>query len=375
MTGSWLRSGTRQLAVGPHAAPESSACLIALLAITLGAGGCATSPQRAPVETIAAAHSEGGPAAGYAPREIPRESLNRLASSVEALGAEPQGPQHAGVIDALRQLANAIELLPEPWRYPIEAIRESARRLEASDGDTLSGADRLKEGLEAALQSLVTRSGFPGHELDFQRAIGSFSDSVEAIRKQRPLLKQSKSITVAFRAAADAVFLAVGGESHFGEAEAGGSDVAQVSLEGSVDAARAEVLKLGQTNWTQARQASSLALASLADVVAAADRRNALGRKVSAIRFQAERVRYSDSLAFGRAAWIKAGLLAALDVLDTLRLNDEKRLSGWTRAARSAVGSIEDRQSLAFQRAAVQDAFRATVDAFVAATQLSSTCR
>lgn len=301
--------------------------------------------------------------------------MTRLSSSVESLAAGPQGPHHAGVIDALRQLANAIELLPETPRHSVAAIREAARGLEASDAGSLSHADLVKEGLAASLQALVTRSGFPGRELDYQKAIRAFSEAVEAVSKQRPLLKQHRSVAVAFRAATDAVFLAAGGEAHFGEAEAGASDVAQVSLEGAVDAARAEVLKLGQTDWVQARQESSRALSALADVLAVADRQNALGRKVSDLRFQAERVRYADSLAFGRAAWIKAGLSAALDALDTLRLSDAQRLSVWTRAARRAVGNIEDRDSLAFQRAAVQDAFRATIDAFVAATQLSSTCR
>lgn len=58
---SCLRSRTRRLAVGLHAASVPRAFLIALLA-TIGAGACATSSWRAPDETTAAAHREGGPA-------------------------------------------------------------------------------------------------------------------------------------------------------------------------------------------------------------------------------------------------------------------------------------------------------------------------
>jgi hypothetical protein len=199
---------------------------------------------------------------------------------------------------------------------------------------------------------------------------------VEAIDGDGPLHEQQASIASAFRAATDTVFIASGGEAPFGEAEAGKPDTSGVaSLEDAVDAARAEVLTLGQTDWMQTRQATARTLIALANVVAAADRREVLGHKVSDIRFQAERIRYADTLTFGRAAWIKAGLSAALDALEELRLMDDQRLSVWARAARRAVASIEERDSLSFQRAAVQDAFRATIDAFVAATQAEPACR
>jgi len=301
--------------------------------------------------------------------------LARLLSAVESLAAGPQGTHYGGVVDALRQLANAIELLPNAGQYSIGVIRETAERLESADPLSVAHADLVKKGLGAALQVLVTRSGSDGHEFDYQRAVRAFGVAVEAIDKERPMREQYANVAGAFRAATDTVFLVAGGEAPFGEAETRNSDATQsISIESAVEEARAEVLKLGQMDWTQARQASSRALSALADVVAAADRRNTLDRKVSDIRLQAERVRYADSLSFGRAAWIKTGLSAALDALEGGLIGDQ-RLAVWTRAARRAVASIEERDSLGFQRAAVQDAFRATVDAFVAATQPAPACR
>jgi hypothetical protein len=166
------------------------------------------------------------------------------------------------------------------------------------------------------------------------------------------------------------VHLAAGADAPFGETAAGtiAGRAGPWSLEVEVAEARADVLRLGQTNWTDARAAAAQALASLADAVAAADGSGAQRERISIIRFQAERMRRTDAVALGQAEWIKIALTAALDALDAALPERREALIRWQEGARSALGSIRSGRSVTFQRAAVQDAFRTTVNVFVAAS-------
>lgn len=63
---------------------------------------------------------------------------------------------------------------------------------------------------------------------------------------------------------------------------------------------------------------------------------------------------------------VRSGLGAAVDALASLQPDAAPTTLLWIRAARRAVVAIEPETSLSFQRAAIQDAFRATVDACAA---------
>jgi hypothetical protein len=336
-------------------------------------GGCASAapPVPAPAES-ATAHSE----RAQVHSALPRATLTRLSDAAAKVSAGPAPDTTPG---ALRDLASAIELSPNGGWLAAEAVRQAAKRLETSAPGSPPSAGPVKEGLGRALATLVARPAPDGHAREYQQALRALALAVQAIDGQRPLAEQHASIAAGFRAAADVVYLAAGGEAPFGEAETGHADdgrqesqpshLSPQSFGSAVEHARAEVLALGQTDWTQVQPAAARVLVAMANAVAAADRLKAHGRNVSDINFLAERVRYADALSYGRAAWIKAALSSALDALESLGLLEPQRLSVWTDAARRAIASIEERKSLAFQRAAVQDAFRATIDAFVAATQ------
>jgi hypothetical protein len=118
-------------------------------------------------------------------------------------------------------------------------------------------------------------------------------------------------------------------------------------------------------------QAVSKVLVNLADVLELRD--GIADTKVAEVRFQAERLARSDALSFGQTTWIKAGLIAALDALDALE-PQQREFSG-TSAARQAVMSIDARDLLGFQRPEIQDAFRATVDAFGVAAPSITECQ
>jgi len=262
-------------------------------------------------------------------------------------------------------LASAIEFLPDGQLRFAEEIREVASRLEASDPMALTHSDMVKDGLVAALRAFVSHTPPAGHELEYQASVRALSRAANAVNVDRPLLDQHETAAMAFRAATDLVTLAGGGEAAFGDAEASIAE-GHSTLEAAVADATADVVNLGMTSWTQVPHAASRALLSLATLVATADREGRLAGKVSDIRFQAERLRYGDAQSFGRATWIKDGLTAALDALDSLHPGGEEAVTGWTRASRLAVDGIEEHRSLSFQRAAVQDAFRATLDSLVA---------
>lgn len=331
--------------------------------VLLGAQACAT----AAIPTGQQSTSPLGPASG-ARKPVP-ESLKQLVTSVEALGAGADDFQHHLTTRALRDLANAVESLSSD---AAAKIRDVSQRVESSAPTSLPDAETVKEGLARALQGLVTSTAPSGRQQEFQRAIVASGRAVDALTKDSPLLEQRSTAAAAFRAVADVVFIARGGEAPFGEANVGGRESAPsatVSLEAALKQARADVLKLGQTKWMSAPLASSHALSSLADVIVAADRSHSgtnLDTQISSVRFQAERLRRSAG--FGQGEWVKTGLVDALDALDAIQLGCESPVSPWNRSARRAVAGIEERDSLTFQRAAVQDAFRATVGAFVAAS-------
>jgi hypothetical protein len=68
-------------------------------------------------------------------------------------------------------------------------------------------------------------------------------------------------------------------------------------------------------------------------------------------------------------------LLTALDALDVVPAREAAFVAEWRQAARKAIAGLRQGDTLAFQAGAVQDGFRATLDAFVAASQASEACR
>ena len=333
---------------------------------TVGAVACATAtPARPEAATPATAdtRSKAEPKHESEETQAQREALEGLRSAAEHVSAGPKS-DHGGLVQALRELSKVLELGPNMEWTAIEQVRNASQNLDPSDSLALSQTTLVKNALGAALQTLVARPSPERNKVEYQKSVRAFRRAIEKIDTARSLLDQHPSVAAALRAVTDGLYLARGAEAPFGETGPE-DDTAALSLESAIEEAQAAVLTLGQMDWTQARGAASRALAALADVVAAADERKAFANEVSEIRLQAERVQYAGSLTFGRAGWIKAGLESALDALEALRPAEDECLAKWTRGARRAVASVEERGSLAFQRAAAQDAFRATVDAFV----------
>jgi hypothetical protein len=348
-----------------------------LLLILLQTTAPACSPAANPAQVRTPQSVQGRAPVPEAPTPSENASpLDRAARSVESLENVPDDTLPRATAQALFDLAAAIE--PQSTTEA-KTIRECARRIAAAEAQANPGLDlaAVKQGLSAILRALEQSGTAPRRPQEYEQSLATLRKAIATLGAalDSSALERRTKAASAFRAASDALALAQGGEPAFAESENVGQDAApELSREAQLEEARAEVLKLGQTRWINAPLAASSALDALAALLALeADHR--LDEQIAAIRFNAERLGRKDISKFGSAGWIKEALSSTLDALDLRSVGREKEVSTWTRSARRAVSGIEARDSLSFQRAAVQDAFRATVDAFLFAMQSAQTPR
>jgi hypothetical protein len=299
---------------------------------------------------------------------IPEEALVRVTDSTQALDGEPATPVYSTFSRALEDLTNALQLLPETHPMTISELRKQIGQLKGERaGETAESA--LKEGLTLALRVLSTRTPPSDHASEYRASVHVLSDSISELDVGMPPDSWYSVSARALRAATDATHLAFDVEPPFGEA--GNQAPLTASDLGEVDdklvEARKDILKLGQVRWPHAREASADALESLAELIEASDEKSQQAERVSIIRLNAERLASAGVHSFGESKWVKAGLSTALDALDNLAPDNKRVLSPWNAAARRAVDGIGERDALSFQRAALQDGFRATLDAFALA--------
>jgi hypothetical protein len=285
-----------------------------------------------------------------------------LVDDVDALDNDANLDQ-AALAKLLEDMARGLEPISHAGHLRLHDV---ARLLAGSPASALSHAGLLKQGLQLVLKALVPFPIQPTHRTDYRRALQALSLSTDAVQELVPLADQRGATMAALQSAVDAIFLARGGEPPFGEAERVELPAAPLGpLDVELDQARAEISKLAQAPSMSSGPAAARALASLADVLAAADTTKRLQAPIAEARFEAERLkRGSETLKFGQAGWVRAGLISLLDGLDALQHGPANLPSAGSRLARRAAVSIDERSSLVFQRPAIQDAFRATVDAF-----------
>ncbi|HEX4337225.1 MAG TPA: hypothetical protein VH062_15010 [Polyangiaceae bacterium] len=267
------------------------------------------------------------------------------------------------IADALGELANVMELLPGHGVEAVRSLRHAARALGALPADTAPPADVVKHGLDDALETLVGRPPPEERAREYREAVIGFGREVDALKPDEPLLAQRVAVVKALRSAGDVELLASGEKSHFRSPvveETQGPSHAPTDI--LLDRARAAALEMGTADWNGARDAAARLLGTIADLVASSSAAKETLERVSIIRLQAERLQRSDAIE--TTQWVKLGLTNALDALENAK-GSERGVPPWARAARQAVADIKNDYALSFQRAAVQDGFRATVDAFV----------
>ncbi len=323
----------------------------------VGCSGAAAQPQTFP--SRAATHESA----------TSPEALPRLRASVEELSDAPAQIDQHKLGKTLEDLAAALEPVSKAGALRLGKI---AQTLNTSPADLLTHPGLLKQALDITLQALAAAHGIPSERrASYQRAVQTSSSANDAVQQLVPLSEQAEPIATALRAATDAVFLAQGGEPPFGEADTTDVPAAPLgSFKSEIEQASHDVGALSQAKWMHARVGSARVLSSLAAVIAAADRGGKLKARIDEIRFEAERLEKGDPLNFGQAGWIKTGLTNALDAWEALGYGAATAAPGWLRNARRAVANLSDKEPLTFQRGALQEACRSTVDAFAAAQDL-----
>jgi hypothetical protein len=338
---------------------------------------CATPPQAkapAPTRTSEPSSRAAAPQALAQPAEAPAvvpPALRRFAASVDALEGPPD-PSHQNVVQALRAAAGALGTIDAPREPGDAGLSAAATRIESSAPDSVSHADDVLTGLQAAQRRLRALQAEPSRAPAFEAALAELDQQVSSIGSDRPLLQQRPTTARAFRALADAVFLAAGQDAPFrGQSR---SVLAARSVDELMEQLRSDTSALAGADLTTVRTLAADAMLSLADLVSRLGGTSRGAEDAREITFQAERLRREESAPFARSQWVERGLLAALQTLDSLETCHPERIDDWVKTAQRAAAALPEHGTLSFQHARVQDAFRATVDAFGVALLDGGSC-
>ncbi len=337
-----------------------AASLIIVALLLSGCGAEAASTPRSPERRQGAKPAESNP----------RERFAELQRSVRDF--ESKAPDARIVAQALKALADTLQIAGESQASKLDNVRVLARNLGGSS-DAERQSALFKDALSDALEVLLKQEPPGAQREEYEAAVAALGRTLEAVRRERPLLEQRERVREALRAAANASFLRRGLAAPFDASEL--TDVVNVqSVRVELDDARAEVLELGQLSWDRATAAAGRALSSLADALTAADCERRLRGTIGGVRFEAARLSDSGGVGLQQAAWIKTGLSNALDALDRLAPAQEGgyQASSVTADARKSVAAISEQQSFVFQRAGIQDAYRATLNALLLRLRLDA---
>lgn len=278
--------------------------------------------------------------------------LATLVSAVGALAATGDDLSHQRVVRALRALGDVIDQIPGRSEGEGAEIRDAADRLAASEPTSLEHLDIVREALRKARHALDARGDVGRPEL--ARALLLLDDTLDRFDAARPLLDQQSLVVTAFEIIGNSIAVAEQVAPPFALPHEAPTGVR--SRADAMRAARADVLAAARANWTSADGATAKVLEDLADLIDSSPRTQGAGS--AEVRLQAGRLRRAGTSGFDEQRWIKVALLAALVSLegaDAASIDD----------ARAAVVNIDDHKGAAFQRGTIQDALRATVDAFL----------
>lgn len=307
------------------------------------------------------------PVAAPAAAATRSQSLDRLAEDVDALGVPTSELTQPAVAKVLKELGRSLEPISHASNL---RVQEVAQRLGGAPAHSLSQAGLLKQGLDLVLKALVPFASPPGREKDYRKGLQGLSQAIQAVQDLLPFVEQRERTNAALQAAVDAIFLARGGEPPFGIANQ--RETPPLRLRPTVaqlEEARGDVSKLARAKMLDSSTAAANALTALADMLATTETDAKLNALIAEARFQAERLERASTVRFGQAGWVRSGLIAVLDGLDLVQHGPANAPCPWSQVARAAVVGIDAHSSLVFQRAVIQDAFRATVDALTIAAE------
>ncbi len=291
-------------------------------------------------------------------KKAPPRALARLVSATRALGAIKEGEAHREISTALTALADALDR-DAGSRINAARIREIATQLAAAPEPANGQAALVRRALDAASQALEARARTSAPMApELTAALGAGGTAVHALDDKRALADQRDHVVAGLEAITDAVFLLRNRRAPFPLVIENGKSTRTPAA--ALAAARRDALAIARAPWIAANAGTGAFVLDLADMLAAHDGAD-VREGVAGLRLDAQRLSNAEGV-FDRAARLKRALRAAVDLLERTGVDPM-----WVRDARDAVSGIDPHGDIAFQRAEIQDAVRATVAAFAAA--------
>lgn len=307
------------------------------------AGACASSGQRAEV-----------------PRSKPQTTvapnLAMLVASVHAVALDGSPASHDDLARALHQLAQHIRTLPAG--SDAAQIERAADQLSTSPNDAKAHVEIVLRALRSSQRAL--ENGAPNASARTVTSLAALDTTLDALDPDRPLAAQQSTVVAALEAATNTLALLQSKAPPFPEPD---PHWAHRSPEVALASARELTLEIARADIGKAAPGIGRLLEDFAALLHAEG--PAAADEVTRLRFYAKRLTGNQPGILEEARWIREALTAALDGLEagrSIRAAD----------ARAAVRNISTARSVAFQRARVQDAVRATLAAFIRSHELAA---
>jgi hypothetical protein len=299
---------------------------------------------------------------------LPSASLARFIEVVDSLPLAVDDPSREGLVSALNALASVIDELPRQGRAASE-IRSLAAQL-ASPG-SIRSIEIVDSALRAAIRAMAADDRETS-SADVKVSFALASGAVERLQGE-PLVEQNASVLAAFRAITTAL-LAIEGTTHPDYTVRYPLAIRSLdAMREHVDAANIAVSDLASApTWAEGRVSAARALDEIAMVLATVPvsdsrARVLLAAAAASIRYDAARLRNVGGISFQKVEWVRHSLRVAHDALNGLHGQGDLA-SRLLVQSRRATEALTGHTSFVFERAAIQDAMRATMSSLVAVT-------
>ena len=291
--------------------------------------------------------------------------LAELAAAVDELAASSD-PTHGPLVAALSRLA---EVLRRRDPDAAAAIDQRATELMRSPPQERSHAKLASEALSIALDSFAARLP-PDPEPALQAAYVASRRALAGIDDTEPLRPQRTDVVAALRSLTNTAALLRGLPAVYAELDAStelGHDPAAL-VERATRASELVSELARERQWKPAGLKAARALLALADVLEVAPL--SIGRHewkvlVAAVRYEAFELEREGAISLERSGRVKAALLACTRAFEHVDRAGARAFDVLARAAHEAASAIDAPAPFVFQRAAIQEAFRAVADAYV----------
>jgi hypothetical protein len=303
---------------------------------------------------------------------VARSTLRKLTETAEHVDLAEQGVGPGALTPVLGVLATASAEL-ERTDHTARHVRAAVEDLRRADPSSIEYADRTVGALGAVVSTVNVFGSRCGNG-DVEDAAGRARMALARVHSEVALTEQPDRLEHALLATVDAVLLSGGGDPVFTVPAPTAATVRDetklVTFDEHSLAMHRQMLKLGGASWNEARKVAGDVLLSCANALETAAQQADIDEPIRNVRFQGERLRRMDGLAFARGDWMRSAVLSALDALTAIVPPERSQLvTPWIKRSREAADALEGRGAMSFQRAAVQDALRTMTDAFLAASQ------